>query len=139
MIVMVHFLLDDDPFANLTVPTTPVPTTPVPEPSPPRPPPPRRVLVPASRKPAFAPKPSLPSLDTLSRVNLVLPKKVRFFSMHHPLLTTVSFSFARAVSVLAFLSSPGTISPAHSQTRIPHHTTRTLFLIMSISANLNSL
>lgn len=57
-------------------------------------------------------------------------------------LVSISFSrksFARAVSVLAFLSSPGTISPAHSQTRIPHHTTRTLFLIMSISANLNSL
>lgn len=33
--------------------------------------------VPACQKPAFGPKPSQPSLDTLSRINVVLPKKVR--------------------------------------------------------------
>ncbi|KAF9452933.1 hypothetical protein P691DRAFT_755968 [Macrolepiota fuliginosa MF-IS2] len=36
-----------------------------------------RMPVPAHQKPAFAPKPSLPSLDTLSRMNVVLTKKVR--------------------------------------------------------------
>lgn len=36
-----------------------------------------RTPTPAYQKPAFAPKPSLPSLDALSRMNIVLPKKAR--------------------------------------------------------------
>ncbi len=117
------FLLDDDPFANLTcapseiqrtqasAPQTPQkpidpgsqqqqqqprsPLTPglpaerIPAPvpsspaalvkSPPRPPSKSfpRTPVPAYQKPAFAPKPSLPSLNDLSRMNFVLTKKVR--------------------------------------------------------------
>lgn len=106
------FLLDDDPFANLSAAPSEaqrVPQSPPPldtnfklqprspltldrKPSAPSSPPPlkspthsrassksfsSRAPVPASQKPAFAPKPSLPSLDTLSRINLVLPKKLR--------------------------------------------------------------
>lgn len=105
------FLLDDDPFANLSgvpaqTPSTPKPTTQkstqprsplspvlsdrVPLSTPSSPPAAvqrhsrawsksisSRAPVPAHQKPAFAPKPSLPSLDALSRMNVVLPKKAR--------------------------------------------------------------
>ncbi|KAG6853927.1 hypothetical protein C0991_012418 [Blastosporella zonata] len=114
------FLLDDDPFANLSAapaiiyptpsptptPTPITPSTPVESPPPtprspltPNPdfkpsflssPPPVNPLSmpgvsrtlsgrvrPAYSKPAFAPRPSLPSLDTLARMNIVLAKKVR--------------------------------------------------------------
>ncbi|KAG6916313.1 hypothetical protein DXG01_007362 [Tephrocybe rancida] len=110
------FLLDDDPFANLSpspanvYPTpsfTPTPTTPIESPpltprSPLTPstpdakpsflssPPPTSTLSmpgvsrtvsgrarPAYSKPAFAPRPSLPSLDTLARMNVVLARKAR--------------------------------------------------------------
>jgi hypothetical protein len=108
------FLLDDDPFANLSAaPTTSRPsptieTIPVasPEALPPKPRSPltpstpetktialtspvlssampvgvSRALSgrarPAYQKPAFAPRPSLPSLHTLARMNVVLTKKV---------------------------------------------------------------
>ncbi|KAH9480829.1 hypothetical protein JR316_0007430 [Psilocybe cubensis] len=43
--------------------------------SPPAPPPQR--ARPAHQRPAFSPRPSLPSLDTLARMNVVLTKKVR--------------------------------------------------------------
>ncbi|KAG5352934.1 hypothetical protein C0989_011976 [Termitomyces sp. Mn162] len=112
-----EFLLDDDPFANLSTVSafiTPSPTL-VPTPitpletsssvqtprSPltpqnfdtklnfPSPPPISRQSLPgisrtlsgrarpAYSKPAFAPRPSLPSLDSLARMNIVLPRKVR--------------------------------------------------------------
>ncbi|EKM79238.1 hypothetical protein AGABI1DRAFT_128397 [Agaricus bisporus var. burnettii JB137-S8] len=105
------FLLDDDPFANLSgvpaqTPSTPKPSTQkstqprsplspvlsdrVPLSTPSSPPAAvqrhsrawsksisSRAPVPAHQKPAFAPKPSLPSLDALSRMNVVLPKKAR--------------------------------------------------------------
>ncbi|GLB38230.1 putative pleckstrin homology domain [Lyophyllum shimeji] len=114
------FLLDDDPFANLSaIPATSAhqpATTPAPaliptaslDALPPKPrspltpktpetkpsflasPPPisarpvpgvSRTLSgrarPAYQKPAFAPRPSLPSLDTLARMNVVLTRKVR--------------------------------------------------------------
>ncbi|PPQ68790.1 hypothetical protein CVT25_008868 [Psilocybe cyanescens] len=48
--------------------------------SPPAPPPPtsQRPRAPAAhQRPAFSPRPSLPSLDTLARMNIVLTKKVR--------------------------------------------------------------
>ncbi|KAJ7128216.1 hypothetical protein C8R43DRAFT_694820 [Mycena crocata] len=100
------FLLDDDPFADLTggplflvdapgdqigspgssmsSPTSPssspepvaVPLPPVPQP-----PPVSRTVssqaIPAYQKPAFKPRPSLPSLHTLAQMNLVVPHKVR--------------------------------------------------------------
>jgi len=102
-------LLDDDPFANLTTSRqtwhrsrVPLAVSRVPLAV-------SRVPLPASCKPAFSRKPSLPSLDVLSRVNVVLPQKVRFsprlFSHPaHPL------SRVRAVSAPASLLSPGTTS-----------------------------
>ena len=109
-------LLDDDPFANLTtsrqtwhrsrvplaVSRVPLAVSRVPLAV-------SRVPLPASCKPAFSRKPSLPSLDVLSRVNVVLPQKVCFspclFSHPaHPL------SRVRAVSAPASLLSPGTTS-----------------------------
>ncbi|KAG6903163.1 hypothetical protein C0995_004711 [Termitomyces sp. Mi166 len=113
-----EFLLDDDPFANLsTIPTfitpspTPIPISITPLETPPPVQTPRSPLTPhtsdlkpsflssppsisrqsvpgisrtlsgrarpAYSKPAFAPRPSLPSLHTLARMNVVLPRKVR--------------------------------------------------------------
>ncbi|KAF8182353.1 hypothetical protein BJ912DRAFT_597830 [Pholiota molesta] len=88
------FLLDDDPFANLTSApserTTPAET--IPTPSIPHSPLNSKVSVPvitsppsipstrtrpAHQRPAFKSRPSLPSLDTLARMNVVLTKKVR--------------------------------------------------------------
>ncbi|KAG5636494.1 hypothetical protein H0H81_007828 [Sphagnurus paluster] len=110
------FLLDDDPFANLSaapliaaqqsIPTSPVvpslealppkprspltPNTPEIKPSFLASPPPTNPLTvpnvsralssrarPAYSKPAFAPRPSLPSLDTLARMNIVITRKPR--------------------------------------------------------------
>lgn len=99
-------LLDDDPFANLTMSRhkkrAPLAVSLVPLAV-------SRVPLPASRKPAFPPKPPLPSLDVLSRVNVVLPKKVRFSPrlFSHPAHPP---SYVRAVSVPASHLSPGTTS-----------------------------
>ncbi|KAG2009776.1 hypothetical protein CC2G_012667 [Coprinopsis cinerea AmutBmut pab1-1] len=107
------FLLDDDPFANLTSPTKVSRVTPhspstlsPPEVTPLSPTPrspltadsPKKTLViteaniprsrpraisgarqpqPAYTRPAFTPRPSLPSLSTLAKMNVVLTKKVR--------------------------------------------------------------
>ncbi|KAF7314329.1 hypothetical protein MKEN_00905500 [Mycena kentingensis (nom. inval.)] len=91
------FLLDDDPFADLSGPRTKsitdVPKSPPlspltaahvlppppPPPSPPQPPssPVRTVssnTTPAHQKPAFRSRPSLPSLSTLARMNVAMPK-----------------------------------------------------------------
>ncbi|KAF8645217.1 hypothetical protein AX16_008044 [Volvariella volvacea WC 439] len=121
------FLLDEDPFANLTA-RAPVPAAPPPPPPPPasalsrpstpsihiprqpeplmcpsspltlsatdghtrpclQPTSPLRAngrfpvlsprVTPATRRPAFRPRPSLPSLDTLAKMNVVIGKKVR--------------------------------------------------------------
>lgn len=96
------FLLDDDPFANLSSPRAAqvardspppavVPVTPPKSPTHPRSPlaPPLNTRKstpvlhsvhpharPASQKPAFPTRPSLPSLYTLAQINVVLPKKV---------------------------------------------------------------
>jgi hypothetical protein len=53
---------------------------------------------PAHQRPAFAGRPSLPSLDTLARMNVVLTKKV------HP-LTSILFVF---VYQFGFLGTKGT-------------------------------
>ncbi|RDB17791.1 hypothetical protein Hypma_000958 [Hypsizygus marmoreus] len=108
------FLLDDDPFANLSAPSASSRPSPAPPllPVTPLPPKPRSPLTPntpeikpsflaspsravtplsppgvsralsgrarpAYQKPAFATRPSLPSLDTLARMNVVVTKKVR--------------------------------------------------------------
>ncbi|KAJ7486114.1 hypothetical protein B0H11DRAFT_2412101 [Mycena galericulata] len=53
------FLLDDDPFADLSGgPKLDAPS-------------------PMSKRPTFRPRPSLPSLDTLAKMNVVVPPKVR--------------------------------------------------------------
>jgi hypothetical protein len=108
------FLLDDDPFADLSggpraplhaetpvpVPPPPLPADPHPPTSPlseaphaslahggpphphPHPPPPATRTVshthttPAYQKPAFKPRPSLPSLHTLAKMSVVVPHKV---------------------------------------------------------------
>ncbi|KAF7348411.1 PH domain-containing protein [Mycena sanguinolenta] len=95
------FLLDDDPFADLThgprssndaasvppIPAEPVrdtpPTSPLAEHAP-LPPIPTRShthsnihTTPAYQKPAFKPRPSLPSLHTLAQMSVVVPHKVR--------------------------------------------------------------
>ncbi|KAF9026153.1 hypothetical protein BDZ89DRAFT_46313 [Hymenopellis radicata] len=99
-------LIDDDPFANLSSPRPSTITAPAPQ-SPSRPSyhtprsplsPDKDAIVPSSptlapsaltissgrvhalpahRKPAFKPRPSLPSLHTLAQMNLFLPRKVR--------------------------------------------------------------
>ncbi|KAJ6508468.1 hypothetical protein C8R45DRAFT_1069190 [Mycena sanguinolenta] len=95
------FLLDDDPFADLThgprssndaASVPPLPAEPVRDTSPtsplaehaPLPPIPTRShtnsnthTTPAYQKPAFKPRPSLPSLHTLARMSVVVPHKVR--------------------------------------------------------------
>ncbi|KAJ7643924.1 hypothetical protein FB45DRAFT_896448, partial [Roridomyces roridus] len=90
------FLLDDDPFADLSggpkvdtppqsplSPSEPIHLPPVAPVVHPRTTPAN--TTPAYQKPAFRPRPSLPSLSTLAQMNLVVPNKVsfpNFFSFH---------------------------------------------------------
>ncbi|KAJ7022422.1 hypothetical protein C8F04DRAFT_241002 [Mycena alexandri] len=92
------FLLDDDPFADLTggpraaldnavsLPAPDSPSSPLHSPTTlpaPAPPPVTRTMTahatPAHQKPAFRPRPSLPSLHTLAQMSVVVPHKVRVF------------------------------------------------------------